>query len=61
MGFETGRAKTGGRKKGTRNKVNMFDQETIEQAKAVIAAQVAQGDIEASNLVHIALENDRME
>ena len=51
MGFKKGRVKTGGRTKGTRNKVNMFNQETIEQAKAVIAEQVAQGDIEASKLV----------
>ena len=51
MGFEKGRAKTGGRKAGTRNKVNMFNQETIEQAKVVIAEQVAKGDIEACKLV----------
>ena len=51
MAFEKGRAKTGGRKAGTRNKVNTFNQDTIEQAKAVIAKQVAQGDIEASKLV----------
>ena len=48
MAFEKGRNKTGGRQIGTRNKVNMFNQETIDQAKAVIAQQVAQGDIEAS-------------
>lgn len=51
MTFEKGRAKTGGRKAGTRNKVNMFNQETIEQAKTVIAEQVEKGDIEASKLV----------
>jgi hypothetical protein len=49
--FEPGRAKTGGRKAGTRNKVNMFDSDTIERAKAVIAEQVAKGDVEASKLV----------
>lgn len=51
MAFKKGRTKTGGREAGTGNKVNMFNQETIEQAKAVIAAQVALGDIEASKLV----------
>ena len=51
MAFEKGRTKTGGRKAGTRNKVNMFNQETIEQAKAVIAEQVKKGDIEACKLV----------
>lgn len=51
MAFEQGREKTGGRRAGTRNKVNMFDQSTIDQAKAVIAAQVASGDVEAAKLV----------
>lgn len=51
MAFEKGRAKTGGRQTGARNKVNIFNQDTIEQAKAVIASQVALGDIEASKLV----------
>jgi hypothetical protein len=51
MAFETGRAKTGGRTKGTRNKVNMFDNDTIEQAKAVITDLVKSGDVEASKLV----------
>ena len=73
MGFEKGRKKTGGRRPGTRNKVNMFNQETIEQAKAVIAEQVANGDIEASkwvlsyslskpapHLVGIAAENEEV-
>ena len=51
VAFEKGREKTGGRKAGTRNKVNLFNQETIEEAKAVIAGQVAKGDIEAAKLV----------
>jgi hypothetical protein len=51
MGFEQGREKTGGRKLGVRNKVNLFEQSTIEQAKAVIAELVAKGDIEACKLV----------
>jgi regulatory protein YycH of two-component signal transduction system YycFG len=51
MAFEKGRTKTGGREAGTGNKVNMFNQETIEKSMEVIAAQVALGDIEASKLV----------
>lgn len=51
MAFEQGRAKTGGRQTGTRNKVNMFDQDTIDKAKQVIAEQVASGDVEAAKLV----------
>ena len=49
--FETGKAKTGGRTKGTRNKVNMFNQDTIDTAKALIASQVAQGDVDCAKLV----------
>jgi AmiR/NasT family two-component response regulator len=51
MAFKEGRAKTGGRQIGTRNKVNLFNQETVERAKAVIAEQVALGDVEACKLV----------
>jgi hypothetical protein len=51
MAFEKGKAKTGGRQAGTRNKINMFDQETIEAAKQVIADQVEAGDMEAAKLV----------
>jgi hypothetical protein len=51
MAFEKGRPKTGGRQAGTRNNINMFGQNTIDAAKAVIAKQVAKGDIEASKLV----------
>ncbi|MFT7056357.1 MAG: hypothetical protein ACJAR3_001991 [Roseivirga sp.] len=51
MAFKKGRTKTGGRGSGTGNKVNMFNQETTEQAMEVIAAQVRQGDVEASKLV----------
>jgi len=73
MGFEKGREKTGGRQLGTRNKVNLFEQSTIEQAKAVIAEHVAKGDLEAcklvlsfslskpaSHLVGIAAENEEL-
>lgn len=73
MGFEKGREKTGGRQLGTRNQVNLFEQSTIEQAKAVIAEHVAKGDIEAcklvlnfslskpaSHLVGIAAENEEV-
>jgi hypothetical protein len=51
MAFEKGKAKTGGRKAGSRNKINMFDLETIEAAKQVIANQVQAGDFEAAKLV----------
>jgi len=51
MAFEKGRTKTGGRQAGSRNKVNMFDQETIDMAKQVIAEQVASGNTEAAKLV----------
>jgi hypothetical protein len=51
MGFVNKREKTGGRQLGTRNKVNLFEQSTIDQAKEVIAEKVAQGDIECSKLV----------
>jgi len=73
MGFEKGREKTGGRQLGTRNKVNLFEQSTIEQAKAVIAEHVAKGDLEAcksvlscslskpaAHLVGIAAENEEL-
>ena len=45
------KTKTGGRTKGTRNKINLFGAETIDKAKVNIAELVAQGDIEASKLV----------
>ena len=51
MAFESGRQKSGGRSKGTRNRVNLFNQDTIDKAKALIAKQVEQGDIEAAKLV----------
>ena len=51
MAFKQGREKTGGRTKGTRNKANVFNQDTIEQAKTVISNLVAGGDVEASKLV----------
>jgi hypothetical protein len=51
MAFERGRTKTGGRTTGTRNKVNMFDQDTIDKARQVISEQVTSGDIEAAKLV----------
>jgi hypothetical protein len=51
MAFAPGKEKTGGRKPGTRNKINMFNQETIEAAKKVIADQVLAGDFEAAKLV----------
>ena len=43
--------KTGGRQKGTRNKINLFGAETIELAKENIAKLVEQGDAEATRLV----------
>lgn len=51
MAFEKGRTKTGGRQAGSRNKINVFDQDIIEQAKQVIAEQVAKGDVAAAKLV----------
>jgi len=51
MAFAQGREKTGGRKAGARNKVNVFDQDTIDKAKSVIAEQVANGDLESAKLV----------
>lgn len=43
--------KTGGRVKGSRNKINLFGSDTIEKAKGNISDLVEQGDIEASKLV----------
>ena len=43
--------KTGGRQKGTRNKINLFGAETIELAKENIAKLVEEGDAEATRLV----------
>jgi muconolactone delta-isomerase len=37
MAFEQGRAKTDGRTAGTRNKVNMFDQDTIDKTKQLLS------------------------
>jgi hypothetical protein len=51
MAFEKGRPKTGGRQAGTRNNINMFGQDTIVAAKAVIAKEVGKGNVEASKLV----------
>ena len=45
------REKTGGRQKGSRNKANLFNSETVEQAKLNIMELVQEGDIEASKLV----------
>lgn len=48
--YRQGRTKINRRTKGARNKMNMFNQGTLYQVKAIIAFPVAKDDVEASKL-----------